>query len=235
MEAPAVQAITKSILAFLLTVALLGQTGCQKGGDSATTAAVNGASSDKAAAKTADGSTPAKSDQDPLHPVLLIETSMGGFKVRLDGEKAPLTVDNFLTYVSSQHYDQTIFHQVLKEYPKLALGGAFLPNLTEKKTRTPVRNEAHNGLKNRRGTIGMARRADNPDSATCHFYVNLADNEMLDYKDRTPEGYGYCVFGEVTEGLDVVDKIVQAPVRDTDKFERLPTESIAIKSIRRIR
>ena len=170
-----------------------------------------------------------------MHPQVLIETSLGNFTVRLDMQKAPLTVDNFLAYIASRHYDQTIFHQVAKEYPRVILGGAFTAEMVEKKARTPVRNEADNGLKNRRGTIGMARQADTPDSATCHFYVNLADNKVLDYTDRTPEGYGYCVFGEVTEGLDVAERIGQVPVHDTDKFQHLPAETVAIKSVRRIK
>lgn len=223
------------IVAFIGILTLLLQTGCQKSADPAqATAAINGSGEGGSNAATA-ATPPVKSDQDPMHPIVLIETSLGNFKLRLDGEKSPLTVDNFLTYVSAHHYDQTIFHQVLKEYPKVVLGGAYTDKLAEKKGRTPVRNEAHNGLKNRRGTVGMARQADDPDSATCQFYVNFADNDILDYKDRTPEGYGYCVFGEVTEGMDVVEKIGQVPVRDADKLERLPVETIAIKSVRRIR
>lgn len=224
----------KSILIGLAATTLLAIAGCQKGGD-APTASVNGPGSEKGkpGADTSLETGPVKSDQDPLHPVVVVETTLGSFTIRLDGEKAPLTVDNFLTYVANHHYDQTIFHQVIKEYPRVALGGAFTADLVEKKARTPIRNEAHNGLKNRRGTIAMARKPDNEDSATCHFFINVADNDVLNYKDRTPQGYGYCVFGEVTQGLETIDRIGQVTVRDADKFERIPAETVLIKSVRR--
>ena len=227
----------KSILIGLTAVTFLVVAGCQKGGDGTQppTASVNGPGSEKGKIG-ADGlpeNGPIKSDQDPLHPVVVVETSLGNFTLKLDAEKAPLTTDNFLSYVANHHYDQTIFHQVLKEYPRVILGGAFTADLVEKKARTPIRNEAHNGLKNRRGTIAMARKPDSEDSATCHFFINVADNDVLNYKDRTPQGYGYCVFGEVTEGLETIDRIGQAAVRDADKFERIPVETVLIKSVRR--
>ena len=171
---------------------------------------------------------------DPLHPIVLIETSLGDVKVRLDAEKTPLTVDNFLAYVDRRHYDGTIFHQVFKDYPRVVIGGAYTADLTEQKPQTPVRNEAHNGLENRRGTIAMARQSDAIDSATCHFFFNLTDNQkVLDHKDRTLEGYGYCVFGEVIEGMDVVDKIGACEVHDTGQFEQIPIKPVVINSIRR--
>jgi cyclophilin family peptidyl-prolyl cis-trans isomerase len=213
--------------------------GCQRGGE-ATPASVNGPSADKSPAQPQNEPAAAanRASQDPLHPVVEIDTTLGKFTVRLDAEKAPLTVDNFLSYVDARHYDQTIFHQVSKEYPQIIIGGAYTPERIEKKAGVPIRNEAHNGLKNRRGTIAMARRPDNEDTATCHFFINLADNDVLNYKERTAQGYGYCVFGEVTsdEGLAVLDRIVQVPTRDDIKgFERLPVESVVIKSIRRIK
>ena len=209
--------------------------GCQRGGDSTqATASVNGPGGAPGTDPSGAAATP-KSDQDPLHPVVQVDTTLGTFKVRLDMEKAPLTVDNFLNYVANQYYDQTIFHQVLKEYPSLALGGGYTSDLVEKKPRTPIRNEAHNGLKNHRGTIAMARQADAEDSATSQFFINLSDNEILDFKDRSSQGYGYCVFGNVIEGLDVVQRIGQVPVHDASKLERTPVETIAIKSIRRIK
>jgi cyclophilin family peptidyl-prolyl cis-trans isomerase len=172
---------------------------------------------------------------DPLHPTVLIQTSLGSIEVRLDAEKAPLTVDNFLSYVASGHYDQTVFHQVIKDYPKVVLGGAFAADGTEKAANTPIINEAHNGLKNQRGAIAMARRPDAVDSATCHFFFNLTDNEMLDHKDRTLEGYGYCVFGRVVKGLEVLDKIGSVEVHDIENFERVPVDPVMIESIRLIR
>jgi len=179
--------------------------------------------------------SPRKGDYDPDHPTVVIETSLGDMTVRLDARNAPLTVANFLTYVRNGHYDGTIFHQVVKQYPKLIIGGAYTKDLTEKPTLTSVRNEAHNGLKNRRGTIAMARRPDWIDSATCHFFVNITDNEVLDHKDRTLEGYGYCVFGEVTDGMDVADRIASLEVHDTEQFEQIPIEPVVIRTIRVVR
>ncbi len=191
--------------------------------------------------KTDDGQTPPDSSKtdgtqsapDPLHPVVKIETSAGGITVKLDAENAPLTVENFLSYVERGHYDQTIFHQVLEDY--VILGGTYTSELVEKESRTPIRNEAHNGLKNRRGTIAMARQVDSIDSATCQFFLNVSNNPVLDHKDRTLEGYGYCTFGQITEGLEVVDQISKTKVHDTDKLERIPIQTVLIKSIRRIR
>jgi cyclophilin family peptidyl-prolyl cis-trans isomerase len=167
---------------------------------------------------------------------------MGNVVVRLDREKAPLTVDNFLTYVEQGFYDQTIFHQVQKGY--VILAGGFTADLVEKQTRARVRNEAHNGRKNTKGTIAMARVANYHDSASCQFFFNVADNPPLDYKPpATPgalvpaEQYGYCVFGDVIEGMDVVEKIANVPVEDktlpgAEKrvFERIPAQKVLILS-----
>jgi cyclophilin family peptidyl-prolyl cis-trans isomerase len=168
---------------------------------------------------------------DPNHPTVVIETSLGNIVVKLDAEKAPLTVQNFLFYVDRHHYDGTIFHQVFKNY--VALGGGYTEKLAEKPTVTPVRNEAHNGVKNTRGTIAMARQPDVTDSARSQFFFNLADNATLDHQKQTSADlYGYCVFGKVVEGLDVVDRIGNVPVKDVENFESLPIETVLIKSIR---
>jgi len=174
-----------------------------------------------------------KADSDPQHPAVRIETSLGSIVVKLDAVNAPLTVDNFLSYVNAGHYDQTIVHQVYRGQGFLA--GGYGLNLLERPSRTPVRNEAHNGLKNRRGTIAMVRRPDAVDSATSQFFINVADNTALDHRDRTPEGYGYCVFGEGVEGLDVVDAIGGAATHDAPDFDRTPQQPIVIKTIRQIR
>ena len=221
----AVQPLRKSFLGWFVLIPVLALAGCQKGGDSTQpTAAVAGPGGEKAEspAAAATEAPPVKSDQDPQHPIYEFETSQGKFIVRLDAEKAPLTVDNFRNYVARGHYDLTIFHQVLKGSLQIVLGGGYTADLKEKATLTPIRNEAHNGLKNRRGTIAMARRANDEDSATCQFFINIADNDALNFKARTPEGYGYCVFGEVTEGMEVLDRIAKTPVHDTDKFVDLP-------------
>ncbi len=236
----------KSLAVLVSTVGMAAMTGCGGGKEASTESPPTaigmsgseggGSQSGTTQVPTQSPDNPSKdSASDPLHPVVLIETSLGDIQVRLDAEKAPLTVDNFLAYADRGHYDQTIFHQVLKEYPQVVIGGAFTADLTEKKPQPPVRNEAHNRVENRRGTIAMARQSDAIDSATCHFFFNLTDNQkVLDHKDRTLGGYGYCVFGEVIEGMNVVDKIGASETHDTRQFEQIPTEPVVINSIRRL-
>jgi len=218
-----------TLVTCLNLLVLLAAAGCNRGGDGQPPAASIGGSTP--ATGGSGGPALTKPTSDPAHPVVSIETSLGNITIKLDAEKAPLTVDNFLSYVNAAHYDQTIVHQVYRGQGVLA--GGYGTNMTERPARTPVRNEAHNGLKNRRGTVSMVRLPDAIDSATCQFFFNVADNPALDHRDRTPEGYGYCVFGEVTEGMDVVDKMAAAEVRDTPDFERTPVQPIVIKSIRR--
>ena len=172
-------------------------------------------------------------------PVVLIETSLGNIKVELDAEKAPITVKNFLDYVNDKFYDGLIFHRVVPGF--VIQGGGFDSNLVEKETKPPIKNEGDNGLSNTRGTISMARTPA-PDSATSQFYINLRDNRRLD-RDNDPQHAGYCVFGKVIDGMDVVDKIGE--VRTTTKagttkdsnrvpLQGIPAENIVIKSIRRV-
>jgi cyclophilin family peptidyl-prolyl cis-trans isomerase len=221
------------IVALLAVAVLLLAAGCGGDGEAPAPAAIDGAGDSSPTG--AGGSASAQPIADPKHPIVVIDTSLGSITVRLDKENAPLTVDNFLAYIDRGHYDQTIFHQVIKDYPKVIIAGAFTSELSEKQARTPIYNEAHNGLKNRRGTIAMARQLDAIHSATCYFFLNLTDNELLDHKDRTVEGYGYCVFGEITDGLEVADKIAECEVHDVDQFERIPVETVLVRSIRRIR
>lgn len=214
----------------LMLALLLGLVGCGTRGD--TTASIPSATPTSA-------SKPSEADR--LHPVVSIETSLGAIEVTLDREKAPLTVDNFLAYVDKGFYDQTIFHQVLRNY--VILGGAFNSDLKEKAAGYVIRNEAQQGLKNTRGTIAMARLPDVIDSATCQFFINVADNPSLDYQEVSPitaESYGYCAFGRVTQGMEVVDRIAELEVRDLQvdgvgQFDRLPTQMVTIRAIRRVR
>ncbi len=167
-------------------------------------------------------------------PLVVIHTSYGDVTVRLDPRRAPETVTNFLEYVDNGHYDGTIFHQVARD--RLVVGGGFTPRLVEKPPRRkPVVNEAANGLSNRRGTIAMARRLEAPDSATCQFYINLGDNDELDHRDRSVDGFGYCVFGEVLAGLEVVEEIASAEVTDTEAFDLLPIRTVLIKTVTRVK
>ncbi|MCE5269212.1 MAG: peptidylprolyl isomerase [Planctomycetaceae bacterium] len=212
----------------VLATASVALPGCgRSSGDPAPAAAINGSESSQTVVPARQ-----QAPSDPQRPVVVIETSLGPIKVRLDARSAPLTVDNFLSYVSAGHYSGTIVHQVYKGQGIVA--GGYSTDLTEKPARTPIRNEAHNGLKNRRGTIAMVRQPDQIDSAMCQFFINVADNPALDHKNRTPTGYGYCVFGEVIEGMEVVDKINETPVQNTGKFDQMPARQILISSIRRV-
>lgn len=225
------------IVAWLAVGGLLTIAGCGKSQDGANTqsaASIKGGAAALSASPSLQPATTKPADNsDPLHPVVLIDTSLGKITVTLDQEKAPLTVRNFLDYVDRGFYDGTIFHQALKDY--VVLGGAFTPDLKEKLSGVPIRNEARNGQKNARGTIAMARLPNNVDSATCQFFFNISDNAMLDYQGEKPEAYGYCAFGKITEGLDVVEKIGSTKVQDQGDFERIPVQTVMINSIRRIR
>ncbi|MGC8915506.1 MAG: peptidylprolyl isomerase [Thermoanaerobaculum sp.] len=145
--------------------------------------------------------------QEPA-PRVRLETNMGVIVIELYPDKAPKTVANFLEYVRSGFYNGTIFHRVVPSF--VVQGGGFDTNFRQKPTRGPVENEAGNGLSNLRGTVAMARTAE-VHSATSQFFINLKDNTFLDHRDTTPRGYGYCVFGKVVEGMDVVDAIAAIP------------------------
>ncbi len=168
------------------------------------------------------------------HPEVIIQTSLGNLRVRLDAENAPETVDNFLgSYVKRGFYSKTIFHYVESGF--IIIGGGYTQDLKPKETRTPIRNEAHNGIKNKRGTIAMSRQEDYIDSATSQFFFNLDDNDLLDHDpDAGDAGYGYCVFGEVVEGLDVLEKMAEVAVHNQGDFQNLPIEPIVIETIRRV-
>jgi len=161
---------------------------------------------------------------------VVIDTNYGDITVELNDEKAPQSVANFLAYVDAQHYSDTIFHRVIKDF--MIQGGNFSVDMTPKKTRAPIKNEAGNGLRNLRGTIAMARTTV-VDSATSQFFINLKDNGFLDHKNRSPQGYGYAVFGKVVKGMDVVDKIGSARTHSFGRFRDVPVEPIVIRSIKR--
>ena len=162
-------------------------------------------------------------------PSVEFETSQGNFTVELYPEKAPKTVANFLQYVKDGFYENTIFHRVISRF--MIQGGGFERDLTEKNTRAPIANESNNGLLNESGTIAMARTMD-PDSATAQFFVNLADNQFLNYTSPDPEQIGYCVFGKVTSGFEVVQKIGLTPTTSMGRNSDVPIKSITIKSVK---
>jgi len=154
-----------------------------------------------------------------------LHTNHGVITLELDANKAPVTVENFLGYVTSGHYDNTVFHRIIDNF--MIQGGGFEPGMKEKSTRAPIRNEADNGLKNARGTIAMARTSD-PHSATAQFFINVTDNAFLDFRAPDPQGWGYCVFGHVSDGLDVVDKIRQVATGNKGFHQDVPKEDIVI-------
>jgi cyclophilin family peptidyl-prolyl cis-trans isomerase len=164
------------------------------------------------------------------NPVLMIETSMGNIKIELFADEAPITVANFLTYTDDKFYDGTIFHRVMKNF--MIQGGGFEPGMKQKRTRAEIKNESGNGLPNKRGTLAMARTSA-PNSASSQFFINVVDNAFLD-KQNAQDGVGYCVFGRVLDGMDVVDKIVGVPVANAGPHEKVPVQDVLIKSVRRI-
>jgi cyclophilin family peptidyl-prolyl cis-trans isomerase len=165
------------------------------------------------------------------NPKVLLKTSKGDITLELYQDKAPVTVKNFLDYVDAKFYDGLVFHRVIKGF--MIQGGGLTADLATRPARPPIKNEAGNGLKNDRGTIAMARTGE-VDSATCQFFINHVNNDFLNHKDNSPQGFGYCVFGKVTAGLDVVDAIAAVPTMTSHGMQDVPRETVTIISIRRV-
>ena len=165
------------------------------------------------------------------NPKVLIKTSKGDITIELYADKALITVKNFLAYVDAKFYDATIFHRVIKGF--MIQGGGYAADFKEKTSQPAIKNEAANGLKNLRGTLAMAR-TNEADSATAQFFINVSDNDFLNHRDSTSEGFGYAVFGSVIEGMDVVDKIRKVPTATKGGFESVPVEPVTILSVRRV-
>lgn len=164
------------------------------------------------------------------NPHVVMETSAGTVKIVLFQDKAPISVENFLKYVDAKHYEGTIFHRVIPGF--MIQGGGFEPGMREKRDKfAPIKNEADNGLRNEKGTLAMAR-TDDPHSATAQFFINTVTNAALD-RAASRDGFGYAVFGKVTEGMDIVDKIRFVRTRDGGGHQNVPIEDVLIKSIRR--
>ena len=171
------------------------------------------------------------STENSENPVVVIETNLGNISVELDAKNAPNTTANFLAYVDDGYFDDTIFHRVIPGF--MIQGGGLTADMRDKPSkRAPIQNEANNGLKNDRGTIAMARTND-PHSATSQFFINLKDNDFLNYRSETMQGWGYAVFGKVIEGMDVVDKIAAVPTGNKGGHQDVPLETVTIKTIRR--
>ncbi len=161
---------------------------------------------------------------------VLMQTSLGDIELELDGDKAPETVKNFLRYVDEGFYAGTVFHRVIDGF--MIQGGGFTADMKQKPTGQPIQNEAKNGLKNKRGTISMARTMA-PHSATAQFFINHKDNDFLNYDDPNSDGWGYAVFGKVVSGMEVVDKIATVPTGTAGVMQNMPKEPVIIKSVTR--
>lgn len=170
------------------------------------------------------------SAQSSTNPSVVVKTSMGSFTIELYPEKAPETVKNFLLYVDEGFYPGTVFHRVIDGF--MIQGGGLDKDLTKKATRAPIVNEAGNKLKNVVGTVAMARTGE-PNSATAQFFVNVKDNSFLDYRDSSREGIGYCVFGKVVQGMDVVEKIKVVPTGSKGGMQNVPLTPVVIESVTR--
>jgi cyclophilin family peptidyl-prolyl cis-trans isomerase len=187
----------------------------------------------QAAAPAAPPATSPAPKPAPAGPVVALDvtqgrTALGTITIALDREKAPISVENFLSYVRAGHYEGTVFHRVIANF--MIQGGGYTAELEEKPTRAPIRNEARNGLRNSRGTVAMARTND-PNSATSQFFVNLKDNHMLDFGIA---GAGYAVFGTVVEGMDVVDRIAAVPTTSRGQHSSVPQVAVVIKNVREL-
>ena len=161
-------------------------------------------------------------------PRVVMETSKGTFVIELDPDAAPISTENFLGYVEAGYYEGTVFHRVIDGF--MIQGGGFTADMVQKGTRGTIQNEADNGIKNKRGTVAMARRPD-PHSATSQFFVNTVDNAFLDHRDKSTQGWGYAVFGEVVEGMDVVDAIAKVKTGRHGPMGDVPTEPVVIQKV----
>ncbi len=190
------------------------------------------------AAPEAAAAVPAKTEEKIMavqagvkagNPVVTIETSQGNIRMELWPDKAPETVSNFLAYVQGGFYNGLIFHRVIDGF--MIQGGGFDPNMRQKQVRAAIRNEARTDTPNKRGTIAMARTSD-INSASAQFFINLVDNAFLDHRDESTRGFGYCVFGKVTEGMDVVDSIGKTPTGQVGPMGDVPKQPIVMKSVK---
>ena len=161
-------------------------------------------------------------------PTVQLQTNKGSITIELDAENAPISTENFLNYVREGFYEQTIFHRVIPNF--MIQGGGFTPQMAQKKTGAEIKNEADNGLKNVRGSIAMAR-TQVVDSATCQFFINLADNDFLNHQGKSANAYGYAVFGQVSEGMDVVDAIAKVGTGSYGPHQDVPKEPVIIENI----
>ena len=212
----------------IFLIMVLGLAGCGDSGTQAstgTTIQVADTTSTTSTPSPGDGMSQANSSGNPK---VLIETSKGNITIELDAENAPLSSANFVSYVKDGFYDGTIFHRVMPNF--MVQGGGMNPDMSEKQTKASIQNEANNGLKNDRGTLAMAR-TNMPHSASSQFFINVVDNTFLNFKSETPQGWGYAVFGKVTEGMDVVDAIVGVKTGNHGMHQNVPVEPVTMQKV----
>jgi cyclophilin family peptidyl-prolyl cis-trans isomerase len=167
--------------------------------------------------------------EETKNPVVIMSTNMGNIRIELNANKAPISTKNFLDYVNDGHYDGLIFHRVIPGF--MIQGGGFDSGMSQKKTKSPIKNEAGNGLKNVIGSIAMAR-TNVVDSATSQFFINVKDNDFLNHKNTSPDGYGYAVFGQVVEGMDVVQTIEKVKTGNRGMHQDVPVQAVVINSVK---
>lgn len=160
--------------------------------------------------------------------MIILHTSLGDITIELDLENTPITAENFLSYAKDGHYDGTIFHRVMNGF--MIQGGGFDTDMKQKTTNATIKNEGNKGQKNKRGTIAMARTSD-PHSASAQFFINVVDNDFLNFTAETTNGWGYCVFGKVTEGMDVVDKIKAVATANKAGHQNVPVENVVVEKV----
>jgi len=163
--------------------------------------------------------------------MIRITTNQGPIELELNEELAPVTCKNFLAYIESEQYNNTLFHRCIPGF--MVQGGGMDPDMKKKATTTPIQNEADNGLKNDTGSVAMARTGD-PHSATCQFFINVNDNDFLNHTGKDPQGWGYCVFAKVTSGMDLVMQLSMTPTGNRDGHENVPLENIVIEKIEQV-
>jgi cyclophilin family peptidyl-prolyl cis-trans isomerase len=171
-----------------------------------------------------------KKEKGKENPMVIMDTSLGKIKIELWADKAPITVENFLRYVDEGFYNGTIFHRVISNF--MIQGGGFTKDMEQKATHEPIRNEAAAELKNKRGVLAMAR-TQIVDSATAQFFINVVDNDFLDHQNDSPQGFGYAAFGEVVDGMDVVDKIRNVKTTSVGPYQDVPAEPVIIEKVER--
>jgi peptidyl-prolyl cis-trans isomerase A (cyclophilin A) len=222
-----------------ILAAAVWMAGCNRGSSASKTATDSSATAPAPAAATAASSDPSSGQRaatpEPAEPLVVLKTTLGEIKLQLFAKAAPQTVDNFLSnYANRSFYDQTIFHHV--EAGQMLIAGGYTAELEPKPTRAPIYNESRNGKSNRRGTVAMIRDPEAPHTATSQFFINLADNADFDFKAGEPEDtLGYCVFGEVVEGLEIADRISKLSTTTQGEFDKVPTPTVAILSVQRLR